>query len=235
MNRLACLLVVLVAVWVPLSPAQTNAGPAGHWEGSITVPMGDLKVIVDLDRDAGGSWIGDIDIPDQAVKDMPLRDIAVAGESVNFALAAGPGNPTFKGKLSADGNTLSGDFLQGGGTTPFSLKRAGAAKVVKPTANPPLPDKFTGKWEGKLETPQGTIAIVFHLANQEGAAVGTIDSPDQGATGIPFSLIAAQGSAIKLGVQMISGEYNGTLSDDGRTLKGEWSQGGTALPLVLKK
>ena len=71
MNRVVCFFFSWLIVCSAVSAAQT-VSPAGHWEGSIAVPTGDLKVMVDLDRDAKGTWIGDIDIPEQGVKDLPL-------------------------------------------------------------------------------------------------------------------------------------------------------------------
>ncbi len=225
----------LLLILAPCLTAQSNTSPAGHWEGGIKVPSGDLKVVVDLDRDAKGNWIGDIDIPDQGVKDLPLRDLSVAGDTVTFALPAGPGDPTFNGKVSAEGSVLSGDFSQNGGSVPFTLNRTGEPKVVVSPASPSLPEKFTGVWEGKLEAPGGSLRIVFHFENKDGAAVGSIDSPDQGASGIPISRISVEGSAIQVGVQIISGEYKGRLSDDGKTISGEWSQGGATLALALAR
>ena len=227
--------VSLLFVLTAISNAQTKINPAGHWEGSIITSTGELKVIVDLDRDAKGTWIGDIDIPDQGVKDLPLRDVSVSGDAVSFGLPAGPGEPMFKGKLSSDGPTISGDFFQSGSNVPFSLKRTGEAKVYVPAMNPELPEKFIGKWEGKLETPGGSLNLVFNLSNKDGSAVGTIDSPDQGATGIPISLISVSENSIKIGVQVVSGEYKGKLSEDGKSLTGDWSQSGQTLALVLKQ
>ena len=235
MNRVCRSCLILFFALTDLSIAQTNLGPAGHWEGSIKTPVGELKLIVDLDRDANGSWIGDIDIPDQLVKDLPLRNISVTGDSVNFALPAGPGDPVFKGKLSSDGPTISGELSQGGGTVPFSLKRTGEAKVVVPEKIPALPEKFTGRWEGNLDAPGGSLHLVFNLSNKDGLGNGTIDSPDQGAVGIPMSSIVVNDNTVKIGVQVISGGYKGKLSEDGKTLTGEWSQGGATLALVLTK
>lgn len=225
-----CLLMAITAA----SSAQTKVTPAGHWEGSISAPSGELKVIIDLDRDAKGTWIGDIDLPEQGVKDLPLRNVSVSGESVSFALP-GAGNPTFNGKLSADGSAVAGNFLQGGANMPFSLKRTGDAKIPVPDKIPAIPEKFTGRWEGKLETPVGSISLAINLANKEGSATGTLDSPDQGATGIPISSISVSENSIKIGVKVAAAEYNGKLSEDGKTLTGEWSQGGAALALVLTK
>ncbi len=225
----------LFLAFTAVSVAQTNKGPAGHWEGSIKTPAGELRLLVDLDRDASGTWIGDIDIPDQMVKDLFLRNITVTGDAVTFALPAGPGDPVFKGKLSPDGSTISGELSQGGGTVPFSLKRTGEAKVVLPEKIPALPEKIMGKWEGTLNTPDGSLHLIFNFSNKDGLGEGTIDSPDQGAKGIPMSSITVNDSTVKIGVQVISGEYKGKLGEDGKTLTGEWSQAGATLTLVLTK
>jgi hypothetical protein len=228
-----CIFTLLASA--PVSFAQSKPGFAGHWEGGISVPGSELKIIVDLDRDSNGSWIGDIDIPDQMAKDLPLRNIAVSEEFISFELPAGPGDPKFKGKLSAEGTTLAGDFVQSGNTIPFTLKKTGAAKVFVAPKNPPLPEKFTGKWEGNLDAMGGTLRLVFNLANKNGSAEGTIDSPDQGASGIPISEISVTGESIKISVRVAGGEFEGKLSEDGKELSGKWTQGGSSLVLILKK
>jgi len=235
MNRLVCFCFGLLFVFCARFDAQTKVSPAGHWEGSITIPSGELKVIIDLDRDAKGNWIGAVEMPAQGVKDLPLKDVSVSDESVSFGLPGGQGDPKFKGKLSADGSTLSGEFSQAGGSAPFSLKRTGDATVAVPARIPAIPEKFTGTWEGKLESPAGSVRLSFNMSNKEDSAVGTIDSPDQGAAGIPMSLISVNDSSIKIEVKITSAGYNGKLSDDGKTLTGEWSQAGRTFPLVLTK
>lgn len=217
------------------SLAQTTVSPAGHWEGSISVPSMELTVLVDLGRNAGGQWIGDIDIPQQATKDLPLKGITVAGNTVGFELTAGPGAPRFQGKLSDDGQTITGNFMQAGNSFPFNLKRTGEAKVFVPAKNAEAPAGFIGKWEGSLETMGGKLRLVFHLANKDGSASGTIDSIDQGAMGIPMEEISATNRILKITVRIVGGSYVGKLSEDGKTLTGEWSQGGATLPLVLTK
>ncbi len=235
MNRIACLYSAILLAFSMLSPAQTKPTAVGHWEGSISVPSTELRILVDLDRDASGNWIGDIDIPDQMAKDLPLKNISVSEDSVTFQLIAGMGDPTFKGKLSADGSTLSGEFIQAGSSVPCSLKRAGDPHVKVPVKIALLPEQLTGKWEGILDTPNGSLHLVFNLANKDGAGVGTIDSPDQGANGIPISEISVTEGVLRIGVQVVGGEYKGKLGDDSKTLKGDWSQAGSTFPLALKK
>jgi hypothetical protein len=192
-------------------------------------------VVIDLDRDSSGAWVGDIDLLDQGVKDMPLKGITVSDSSVSFSLIAGPGDPRFQGKLSEDGNTISGEFTQGDNSFPFSIKRTGEAKVYVPPKNAALPERFTGKWEGTLDSMGTTLHLVFNLANKDGAATGTIDSPDQSAIGLPMSQITVSENTIKITVQLVGGGYTGKMDEDGKVLTGEWSQAGNTLPLVLKK
>jgi hypothetical protein len=121
----ASLLTLLVSSGVAV--AQTPAGASGHWEGAIQVPGQELKVEIDLSG-AGEKWEGTIAIPAQGLKGFPLAAIAVQGDAVSFAMKGIPGDPQFKGTLSKDGKALAGDFLQGGGTVPFSVARTGDAK-----------------------------------------------------------------------------------------------------------
>lgn len=235
MKRTISICLSFLLVLCAISIAQTKPGPAGRWEGNINIPSGTFRLVIDLDRDAAGAWIGDIDLPDQGVKDMPLKGITVSDSSVSFSLIAGPGNPRFQGKLSEDGNTISGDFTQGDNTFPFSVKRAGEAKVYVPPKNAALPEKLAGKWEGTLESMGSALHLVFNLANKDGSAAGTIDSPDQGAMGLPMTTITVSEDTIKITVQIVSGSYSGKLSENGTVLTGEWSQAGNTLPLVLKK
>jgi hypothetical protein len=86
-----------------------------------------------------------------------------------------------------------------------------------------------------LDTPVGSYTLVFNLSNKDGSAVGTVDSPDQGAMGIPISMISPAENAIKIALKIVSVEFSGKLSEDGKTLTGEWSQGGGSFALVLAK
>ena len=101
----------------------------GKWEGAINVPGTTLGISIDFSKKADGSWQGDIDIPLQGAKDLPLANIKLAESAVSFDLPNVPGNPSFKGAIAADGNNISGDFTQAGQTFPFNLKRNTAADL----------------------------------------------------------------------------------------------------------
>ena len=129
MNRLCSPLTTLALSFLALALtashglAQDAPGFAGHWEGGIHTPQGDLGINVDMAQAEDGSWSGDISIPAQGAADIPLADVVVEGTTITFKMADVPGEPTFSGTLSEDGKTISGPFTQGGAELTFTLTR----------------------------------------------------------------------------------------------------------------
>jgi pimeloyl-ACP methyl ester carboxylesterase len=115
-----------------VSASAQRPSAAGVWEGSISTPGAGLRVIVTLQPKDDRSWSGAIDIPMQNAKAIPLIKIAIDGASVAFSLPGVPGDPTFTGKLSDDGETISGDFTQGPGKFPFKLERSKTGQGIVP-------------------------------------------------------------------------------------------------------
>ncbi len=94
---------------------------------------------------------------------------------------------------------------------------------------------FTGDWKGQIDVNETSIPLVFHFySNASGQLDGKWDSPSQGAIGIPFSTIIANGDSLNLVVESISGAYNGKLLNSD-SIVGTWHQGGASLPLNFKK
>ncbi len=116
MRRLNPLLLLLVCI--PLFAADSIEG---RWQGAIALPTAKLEVEIDLER-AGDAWKGDITIPAQNARDLPLAAIAIDASKISFEIAGIPGAPTFNGTLA--GNRIEGSFTQGGQTFPFALDRA---------------------------------------------------------------------------------------------------------------
>ncbi len=117
-------MILLLALLLPsLAGAQTL--PSGTWRGTIEVPGSPLEVTIRLDN-AGGDWSGAIDIPAQGATNLPLRDIEVSVPVVRFTIDGPPGEPTFEGRVAADGASMAGQFRQSGLTFPFTLRRPGA-------------------------------------------------------------------------------------------------------------
>jgi hypothetical protein len=221
-----------LALLAPFAFSQAPGGGAGHWEGSISLPDHELKILVDLAQGEKDVWKGTISIPEQSLKGFPLSSIAVAEGRVRFAMQGVPGDPAFNGKLAADGQSISGEFTQGAGTLTFSLKRTGEAQFA---GNPAIPETFEGSWEGTLDAGGTQLRLVLKLANQEGAATGTLTSLDQNNAVIPITTITQKDSGLKLELPSIGGSYAGEMSKDGSAITGEWTQAMGTLPLRFKR
>jgi CubicO group peptidase (beta-lactamase class C family) len=97
------------------------------------------------------------------------------------------------------------------------------------------PAQATAVPEGDFEGQLGPLRILLHLAKSpQGQPTGTLDSPNQGARGIPVADIRVEGATLSLRVPAVNGSWTGTISSDGATLTGTWSQG-TPAPLVFTR
>lgn len=92
-----------------------------------------------------------------------------------------------------------------------------------------------GTWVGHLTVPGGSLRIVFHVdMGEDGALSTTMDSPDQGAKGIPVSRTSFEDGKVVFESSSIGGVFEGTFKGpDG--IEGEWKQSGMSFPLVLKR
>ena len=90
-----------------------------------------------------------------------------------------------------------------------------------------------GHWQGTL---LDRLRLVFHIERTaSGALAGSMDSPDQGATGLRADSAAFSGDSLHLVFRRIGGGFAGRLNATGDTLRGLWSQRGSSLPLTLAR
>lgn len=122
---IACLWLFFALLAGAVLPAAA-ADASGRWSGAIQLPGTELGVQIDLASE-DGAWKGDIDIPMQSARDLPLTDVKVDGSSVTFKIGGIPGDPTFHGTLAEDGARIEGQFTQNGQTFPFKLERPSAS------------------------------------------------------------------------------------------------------------
>jgi len=93
-----------------------------------------------------------------------------------------------------------------------------------------------GIWEGKLKVPGVELRIVFNISkDSDGALTTTMDSPDQGVTGIPVDEVIFKDNTLRLEVKSIGGVYEGKVSEGFLVIEGEWKQSGGTFPLTVKR
>ena len=91
-----------------------------------------------------------------------------------------------------------------------------------------------GVWQGTLDAGEKLRLVLTVSKSADGSFSGKVDSLDQGAS-IPIEVIAVNGDSVRLELKTVGGVFEGKLSADGSELTGNFSQGGTLLPLSFKR
>lgn len=85
----------------------------------------------------------------------------------------------------------------------------------------------TGTWSGSLDVQGTKLSLVFHLDGEK----PTMDSPDQGARGIPMQYELDNIGKIKISIPSIGAGYEGFLLNN--RIVGSFNQMGQSFPLTL--
>jgi pimeloyl-ACP methyl ester carboxylesterase len=93
---------------------------------------------------------------------------------------------------------------------------------------------ITGQWNGILKVQGTQLRLVFNISKTETGFSSTMDSPDQGAKGIPVTSTSFENQTLKLTVANLGVEYQGTLDKD-NVIAGNFKQRGMSFPLSLSK
>ncbi len=92
---------------------------------------------------------------------------------------------------------------------------------------------ITGQWNGVLKVQGIQLRLVFNVTKTDVGYNSTMDSPDQGANGIPVTSTTFENSMIKFEVSNARIEYNGELKEN--EIIGIFKQGGQELPMNLSR
>ncbi len=227
--RNALAVVSLIAA-APFLAAQA-ADPSGHWEGAVQTPETPVAVEVDLAKDNQGQLIGTLANPAQNLKGLQLSNFAVDGKSIQFQVKGTPGERAFKGTLSSDGASMSGQYAQAGYLMSFALTRTGPARIEAAPKNPAISKELEGTWKG-TSSSGGELRMV--LANQPGGtSTGSILNTDEGLE-IPISAIQQKGASVTLEVKAVGASFEGELNAKAE-LNGTLKEGGATRPLVFHR
>ncbi len=90
-----------------------------------------------------------------------------------------------------------------------------------------------GNWYGLLKTENFELKIVFNISKSDTLYTATMDSPDQGANGIPVTKVEYNNPIVKLFISSAMIEYSGIFMGD--KILGTFKQGSATIPLNLSK
>jgi hypothetical protein len=92
-----------------------------------------------------------------------------------------------------------------------------------------------GTWQGTLEFPGQRLRLVAHLRRApDGTLIGTLDSIDQRATGLPLDAVSLIEDVLSFQIAQIGARYAGNFYGED-SIHGVWTQGLNSVPLVLTR
>lgn len=226
MKRVLVLLTLVIGA--TLAHAQDIAG---DWQGTLDTGMGQLRLVLHITKAADGALQATLDSIDQpGANGIPVNSITLKSSKLNLDVTAVHG--TYDGTVATDGKAISGTWNQGK-ALPLEFKRATAP--VKTEHKPAKPSDIDGTWMGTLDTGAMKLRVVFHIVNTEDGLTATMDSPDQGAKGLPTTSVTRTGTSLKIEAKNLNGVFDGKIAADLSTIDGNWTQHGSTMPLVLKR
>jgi uncharacterized protein (TIGR03435 family) len=111
---------------------------AGTWQGTLHIPQKDLRTVLKITGTAPNNLKATLYSIDQGGQAIPASSVSFEGGVLKYAIEMIDGS--YEGKMSADGNSITGTWKQGPGSLPLVLARATPATEWSiPEPPPKLP------------------------------------------------------------------------------------------------
>jgi uncharacterized protein (TIGR03435 family) len=121
------------------------------------------------------------------------------------------------------------------GVLPLYFASIHAHQVSAQNTAPTSARDIADTWQGTLHAGQDLRTVIKITRDDKGGYKGVFYSLDQGAQPLNLDSVTLQGSEMKFELKLAGGTYGGKLSEDGKTINGNWTQGPNPLPLVLTR
>lgn len=106
----------------------------GNWQGTLIIPQGrPLRIVLQFTRDKGGARKATFYSIDQGPEGYRADSITMQDPTVKFVLRFV--QASYEGKLSADGNSITGTWIQGS-RLPLNFQKATKATAWRTDASP---------------------------------------------------------------------------------------------------
>ncbi len=129
-------LTLLIAAIAALSGGAFAQDITGIWQGTLQAGN-DLRVVIKISKGDGGGLKAILYSIDQGGQGMSASAMTLQGSAVKMSVPAIVG--TYEGKLSADGNSITGTWTQGEKPLPLNLQRANSETAWSIPARAPRP------------------------------------------------------------------------------------------------
>jgi len=132
------LLLALAALWPPVYAQETaSKSIEGIWQGALSVSGIQLRLVVKIHKQPGGTLTGTMDSIDQGAKDIPIDQVTFKDNTLRLELKGIGG--VYEGKLNAAGTEFAGEWQQGGNALPLTLARTEKAIELRRPQEPQKP------------------------------------------------------------------------------------------------
>ncbi len=123
----------------PASKGASVKNIAGMWKGALNTGAIELRLVLHLTQKADGTLTGTVDSPDQNVAGMKITNGQVKDNTVRVEIGSIRG--VYEGKISKDGETITGNWIQGGASLPLDIKRTTSETFASEMERPQTPKK----------------------------------------------------------------------------------------------
>ncbi len=177
-----------------------NKGPSleGSWNGVITLPGQELPLVFEFAPDSRDGWKGHLLSPSQTDQQIPLTSVLLRGRELSITVESVGG--TYRGKLTATGRSLKGEWSQGAFKTPLDLDHSDKPFAYDRPQTPKAPFPYASE-EVRFPHPHdghvlaGTLTLPNNPARPLAAVVlisgsGPQDRDETIAGHRPFAVIA---------------------------------------------
>jgi len=209
-----------------------KAALRGSWVGDLDIAEANLTlaIVLRFEDNGAGEFVGFLDSPDQGANGIPITRISLEQGELELTI------PQVVGEYTAtlDGDGMDGTFTQLGQGRPLAMTRGEYAPRGVEVAQEII-DQIEGSWVGQVSNAAGgSVTLVFRFeTNADGALLAYLDSPDQGATGIPMTELTLDDGRLSLVVPSAQASFTATVTDAEMT--GNWAQGNMSQPVTMTR
>lgn len=120
--------------------AESATGIVGTWQGTLKLPNASLRTVLKVTKTPAGALSATFYSIDQGGRGIPTTTVSFEGGTLKYSIQIA--DLTYEGKMSADGNSITGASTQGGNSLPLVFERSTPATEwtipEPPPRNPPM-------------------------------------------------------------------------------------------------
>jgi len=204
----------------------------GDWEGDLEVQGMKLRILFHVNKD-GDTYTATMDSPDQGQKGIPTDKATYDNGELTIGISQA--GMEFKAKPNEDYSSIEGTWKQMGMDLPLKMVRAGTMKSDVVVIKSDKVDKVSGDWNGLLKVQGMELPLIIHVSAEGDVLTATMDSPNQGATGIPVKEVFHKDGSFEFKIPAMGISYVGKPDADFQNIEGKFSQMGQNIDLTLTK